>query len=245
MKPITVLNKDNAPTGPFTRAEVEAKLQSGEFSPGDLAFVEGLSQWTPLRDVLAIVDSSAPPPVAPVIQPPVANAPVGYSYAATMAPPTHVVYGGFWLRFVAIFIDGLIIGIPVMIIATLIGGAYGFSYAVSHPGGKVGFIDSDGNLNLVFIAIEVGVTLFSLTVRWLYFALQESSKAQATIGKRVMGLKVIDLAGQKIGFGRASGRFFGKIISGMILCIGYIMAGFTERKQALHDMMAGTLVIRG
>jgi uncharacterized RDD family membrane protein YckC len=242
MKPITVLNKGNVPTGPFTRAEVEAKLQSGEFSPNDLAFVEGLSQWTPLRDVLAVVDSSAPPP--PPVQPPMANAPAAYSYAATMAPPTHLVYAGFWLRFVAIFIDGLIIGIPVLIISIMIGGAYGFTYGMTHPGGKVGLIDADGNLNGAFVLMEIGVGLFSLTARWLYFSLQESSRAQATIGKRVMGIKVIDLAGQRINFGRATGRFFGKLISGMILCIGYIMAGFTERKQALHDMIAGTLVIR-
>jgi uncharacterized RDD family membrane protein YckC len=85
---------------------------------------------------------------------------------------------------------------------------------------------------------------FSLLVKWLYFALQESSSAQATVGKRVLGLKVINLEGNRIGFGQASGRFFGKILSGMILCVGYMMAGFTERKQALHDMVAGTLVVR-
>jgi uncharacterized RDD family membrane protein YckC len=75
--------------------------------------------------------------------------------------------------------------------------------------------------------------------------LQESSSAQATIGKRIMGLRVMDLEGQRIGFAQASGRFFGKIISGLILDIGFIMAGFTERKQALHDMIAGTLVVKG
>jgi uncharacterized RDD family membrane protein YckC len=57
-----------------------------------------------------------------------------------------------------------------------------------------------------------------------------------------LGLVVTDLDGQRISFGKASGRHFGKIISSLILCIGFIMAGFTERKQALHDIMAGTLV---
>jgi uncharacterized RDD family membrane protein YckC len=79
---------------------------------------------------------------------------------------------------------------------------------------------------------------------WLYSALQECSSQQATIGKRVLGIKVIDLAGQRISFGRATGRYFGKIISGMIMYIGFIMAGFTDRKQALHDMMAGCLLVR-
>jgi uncharacterized RDD family membrane protein YckC len=72
----------------------------------------------------------------------------------------------------------------------------------------------------------------------------ESSSKQATLGKMALALKVTDLQGRRISFARATGRHFAKIISGMILLIGYIMAGFTERKQALHDMIAGTLVIR-
>ena len=59
-----------------------------------------------------------------------------------------------------------------------------------------------------------------------------------------LGLKVTDMEGNRISFGRATGRYFGKIISGMILYIGYIIAGFTEKKQALHDIMANCLVTR-
>jgi uncharacterized RDD family membrane protein YckC len=72
----------------------------------------------------------------------------------------------------------------------------------------------------------------------------ESSSRQATVGKMTLGLKVTDLAGRRISFARASGRYFAKYVSSMTLLIGYIMAGFTERKQALHDIIAGTLVIR-
>jgi uncharacterized RDD family membrane protein YckC len=79
---------------------------------------------------------------------------------------------------------------------------------------------------------------------WIYYALLESSVWQATIGKKLLGLKVTDLAGNRISFARASGRFFGKILSGMILGIGFLMAGFTQRKQALHDILAGCLVLR-
>jgi len=79
---------------------------------------------------------------------------------------------------------------------------------------------------------------------WIYYASLESSAWQATLGKKILGLKVTDLAGNRISFGRASGRFFGKILSGMILGIGFLMAGFTERKQALHDILAGCLVLR-
>jgi uncharacterized RDD family membrane protein YckC len=80
---------------------------------------------------------------------------------------------------------------------------------------------------------------------WLYNAYFESSEWQATLGKKVMNLVVTDLDGQRLTFGRASGRFFAKIISGLIpFGVGYIMAGFTEKRQALHDMIASCLVLR-
>jgi len=244
MAQITILNQSNLPQGPFTRAQVAQKLATGEFTLDSLAHVEGLAQWTPLRDVLARVDAAPalPPVVAPLSVPP-ARTPA-YSYAATMQPPGHLVYAGFWLRFVAIFVDGLIVGIPMMIVGAVIGGFYGYNYAMYHPGHTFSVMDADGTINGTFVVMELGLVSFSLLVKWLYFALQESSSAQATLGKRVMGLKVTNLEGQRIGFGQASGRFFGKIISSMILFIGYMMAGFTDRKQALHDILAGTLVVR-
>jgi len=85
--------------------------------------------------------------------------------------------------------------------------------------------------------------LLGLIVGWLYFALQESSARQATLGKLAMGIKVTDGQGRRIGFGRATGRFFGKLLSGLIFAVGFMMAGFTARKQALHDMLANTLVV--
>lgn len=78
---------------------------------------------------------------------------------------------------------------------------------------------------------------------WLYFAGMESSSRQATLGKSVLGIYVTDLNGNRISFLRATGRYFAKILSAIILFIGYIMAAFTERKQALHDMLASTLVL--
>lgn len=77
---------------------------------------------------------------------------------------------------------------------------------------------------------------------WLYYAFQEAGQYQATIGKRAMGLIVTDLEGYPITFGRATGRYFAKGLSSMTLGIGYIMAGFTPKKQALHDMVASTMV---
>ncbi len=90
----------------------------------------------------------------------------------------------------------------------------------------------------------IRLTLLRTILNWLYYSLLESSAWQATLGKKALGLEVTDLDGNRISFGRATGRFFAKIISSIILGIGYLMAGFTEKKQALHDILAGTLVIR-
>ena len=86
---------------------------------------------------------------------------------------------------------------------------------------------------------------FNTLVNWLYAALLESSSYQATLGKMALGLKVIALEGHRISFARATGRHFAKILSLLMFLIGFIMVGFTRRKQGLHDMLAGTLVIRG
>ena len=232
MNAITILDAANAPTGPFTRAQVADKLQRGEVTLGSLAHVEGLAQWTPLRDVLARVDAANPPP-APFAAPPVAAplAPTpGYSYAATMEPPAHIVYAGFWLRVVAIIIDGLVF-LPFTILSFVLRSAV-------HSA-------EDTSVKLTLALVAFIFAIFTLIVRWLYFALMESSSWQATLGKKAIGLRVTGMDGQRIGFGRATGRYFGKILSALILCIGFMMAGWTERKQALHDMIAGTLVVRG
>jgi len=82
-----------------------------------------------------------------------------------------------------------------------------------------------------------------LVLNWLYFTLFESSKKQATPGKLALGIIVTDMDGNSITFGRANGRYWGKIVSSLILLIGYLMAAFTRKKQALHDIMADCLVI--
>ena len=79
---------------------------------------------------------------------------------------------------------------------------------------------------------------------WLYYVFLESGMAQATLGKGAMGLKVITTDGQRISFGQASGRYFGKILSAIILLIGYLMMIWDGKKQTLHDKIANTLVVK-
>jgi uncharacterized RDD family membrane protein YckC len=141
-------------------------------------------------------------------------------------------YAGFWKRVVAYLIDGALLGILSWIIAAVLGAAI-YGAAASGADGAIG-----AAMGLIAV-MQFGLLL----VMWLYFALLESGAGQATLGKRALGIVVTDLGGARIGFGRASGRFFGKILSGLILSIGFIMAGFTGRKQGLHDMLASTLVV--
>src|SRR5262249_10139734 len=81
-------------------------------------------------------------------------------------------------------------------------------------------------------------------IYFLYYALFESSSTQATPGKMALGLKVTDMQGERIGFGRALGRSLGHIISNFMLFIGYLVSGFTAKRQTLHDVIACTLVVR-
>jgi len=90
---------------------------------------------------------------------------------------------------------------------------------------------------MLFMALALAVV-----GAWLYEALLTSSSWQGTVGKRLLSLKVTDLGGNRISFARATGRFFAKILSRMIWHIGFIMVAFTQRKQGLHDFLAGTLV---
>jgi uncharacterized RDD family membrane protein YckC len=87
-------------------------------------------------------------------------------------------------------------------------------------------------------------SLVMVVVSWLYFATMESSGLQGTVGKAVLGLEVTDERGRQISFGRATGRYFAKILSALTLLIGFLMVGFTSRKRGLHDFVAGTLVLR-
>ena len=116
-------------------------------------------------------------------------------------------------------------------------------------GGFLGQIHPDEELNDAGIFVLLGLFFLaataSLVFTWLYHALMESSEWQATVGKKALGLVVTDMAGQRVSFARSTGRHFGKIITNMVpFFIGYIMAGFTAKKQALHDMLAGCLVLR-
>lgn len=154
---------------------------------------------------------------------------------ALRLPPGATIHAGFWRRCAAMAIDGLLIGLVAGAVQAGLAMA-GFAMLMPHSDGGMPNI-------LALVPMLTFAMLIAFVGQWLYFALFEASAGQATPGKRAMGLKVVGETGHRIGFGQATGRYFGKILSGMIFNIGYLMAGLTARKQALHDLMANTFVV--
>lgn len=150
-------------------------------------------------------------------------------------------FAGFWWRFLAYLIDGVLIWFFNWIVITPVKALFGISAASAISSGNMYETQAIGLMGAFFGAAMV-LYLVLIVVIWLYFALMESSKFQGTVGKIAIGIIVTDMEGNRISFARATGRYFGKILSSLIFMIGFIMAGFTEKKQALHDMLAGTLV---
>jgi uncharacterized RDD family membrane protein YckC len=149
-----------------------------------------------------------------------------------------VIYAGFWKRVAAYMIDAVVLGVVTQIIQMVVMGIFmGASYTslISNP---EGFMSSASG-----IALILGAYLIPLLINLAYYAGMHSSSKQATLGKIAVGIKVVTDDGRQISLARGIGRFFAAMLSGLIMCIGYLMAGFTERKQGLHDMICSTLVV--
>lgn len=157
-----------------------------------------------------------------------------------LTPAARTTYAGFWLRFVAWVLDeAMLVGIAFFVLGRLT------SFArLSVLGGFDPLDDADNWFELLGFGATAFFFLFFVLISWLYHAAMESSPWQGTIGKRALGIVVTDMKGAKIDFWRASGRFFSRLVTDMIpLGIGYFIAGFTQRKQAVHDLLASTLVL--
>ena len=155
-------------------------------------------------------------------------------------------YAGFWMRFLALLIDGIIVGIVYsFLIAPLLAFmGFGFASAAENfESGNMTDAEAMGMMGFVSGAIVV-VSMVTQVIYILYFAIMESSKYQGTLGKMALGIQVTTAEGEKLNFGQALLRNLGKIVSQVILYIGFIMAAFTQKKQALHDLIAGTLVVK-
>jgi uncharacterized RDD family membrane protein YckC len=140
-------------------------------------------------------------------------------------------YASFGQRFIAYLIDSILMAVIFLPVGFILGAVL-----------AVSGLEND---EVLTTGISLFINFLSLIATWFYSAILESSAWQATLGKKIFGIRVTDLSGNRISFGKATGRHFGKYLSSLICVIGFIMAAFTEKKQALHDMLANTLVVSG
>ncbi len=212
--------KNGAQLGQLSEEDIQQRLQRGELAADDLCWAEGMTEWQPLGTRIAQAPSPAVvPPAFNPYAPPSANITVD-------RPGSLGGHPGFWIRVAAHIIDAILMGIA----GAVMGAIVGFSMATA------------GNASAP--QIELVANLLGIVLNWLYYAFMESSSSQGTLGKKALGIVVTDLQGRRISFARATGRYFGQIVSALTLCIGFMMCGWTERKQCLHDMMAGCLLYR-
>ena len=238
--------------GPLGADDVREAYRDGRVQRDTLAWHVGARDWQPLdrfSDSLGLDEMAAPVARPPVPATPAAVAGDAVDRASPYAPPRAalsesgdylaatggIVYAGFWKRLAALMIDSLVVTIAyyavvvVAMIAFGIGAAGMFSGSPSSPGG---------------IAALLGVVYLTYPlISGLYYVGLESSSTQATLGKMAVGIKATGDDGRRMTRGRAIGRWAPHRLCYLTLYIGSFMAGFTDRKRGLHDMVAGTLVV--
>ncbi|PJK14115.1 transporter [Lysobacteraceae bacterium NML07-0707] len=217
--------------GPLGREQLLAQVQSGLLPADTLVWKNGMSDWQALNTLAELLPAGIPQGAAPL------------PAQATIAPAStdinhgDIVYAGFWRRVAANVIDSLVVGtlsyiilIPVMLVA-------GFSLAA-----LAGDIPSGQESTFTWLMLGLYPLLYTLHA--IYYGWMQSRPAQATLGKMACGIKVAGNNGERISFWRGFWRYFAFIFVCLFtLGIGLVVAAFTERKRALHDMMCSTLVV--
>ncbi len=166
---------------------------------------------------------SAPAEAAPAFAEQ-AFAPAGFMPAPAAAP--RLEYAGFWRRLTGMLVDALLLFFPEAILRVLLGLPV-LSYEDQWGDSRV--LLAEGSTFLMAV---------------LYCSLLECSGAQGSLGQQLLGIRVTDVKGRRIGFARAVGRQFGKILSVLLCCFGYAFQLWNHRRQTLHDMMSGCVVVR-
>ncbi|GLR00101.1 RDD family protein [Dyella mobilis] len=219
--------------GPYQEEQIREWLRSGQLSRDDLGWYDGLADWQPLSVLYPDEFAKPASPYAPPELPPQVS-----------APSTMVSYAGFWKRVIAYLIDCLVLYFPFSLLEI----PFGTRAAEDALSEKFKTLSTFHEMMIEyrhFYVEQWPYTLTTLVLGWLYFAACESSSWQATLGKLAVRIRVTDLHGSRISFGRALGRYGAKLISAFLFCFGFLMVAFTRRKQGLHDFMADTLVVNG
>lgn len=224
--------RDNQRFGPVEQSEIQRLASTGVLGTDDLVWQPGLPQWRPAREIPEIATffrPTHPGSYTPYPPPQSQPTPLPQGSGGFVPPAINPVapqFASFGIRFAALLIDQILFLCIEFAIFLLI--FLGMASAGEEPTGGVEFV-------LYIIGILLG---------WLYYAGLESSSKMATLGKSMLGLKVTDLQGQRIDFGRATGRYFGKFLSAIALCLGFILMISDPRRQTWHDKMAGCLVLK-
>lgn len=243
--------------GPIEADALREKFRAGEMDLGTLVWREGMQQWQPLSAVADELQLITQASTGIDLRQDYAAIESGEAVAARAAAETNspytapasrpqdidpaavqgglVVYAGFWKRVAAYCIDSVIVGIVGGVIAMIIGMILGLGMAGISGGGDA--------MSAGIIVIQLATNLLSIALTAAYYAGFHASAGKATPGKMAVGIKVVRTDGARISIARGIGRYFAAMLSALILCIGFVMAAFTERKQGLHDMICDTLVV--
>jgi uncharacterized RDD family membrane protein YckC len=255
------VGKGGQKSGPFSSEQLKRMAQSGQISPEDLIWRQGLKDWIPARELKGLFSpragasggpvppgppggrqkrAAAPPPSVSQQQPaafPAASfddsSPLGFEGAVKGKPEL----AGFGPRLGAALLDGIFVGLVTCIPGVGIYLLILIAIGASNP-------QDDATVAAGSLLGSVAGNCCTSLLAILYYALLESSQKQATWGKQICGIQVTDLEGGRISFGRAIGRILAKLFLSGICLIGYIMFFFTEKKQTLHDLLASTLVVK-
>ncbi|OOG60709.1 transporter [Rhodanobacter sp. B05] len=235
------IGRDGERHGPYKEDDVREWLRSGKVSPADLAWYEGLADWQPLSVLFRNdVPDASPASDAPQATP---GAPLQALPQTTAAALED--HAGFWKRVAAYILDAIVMFIPQMLISKAMGGD------AAQETMKQAMLAAPGDMHAILAAYSQYYStmatpmLITTAMVWLYFAICESSPWQGTLGKLALGIRVTDLQGHRISFPHALVRYLAKFLSVLTFGIGFLMAGWTRRKQGLHDMLARTLVLNG
>lgn len=248
--------------GPVENAELARLFRNGDVALDTLVWREGLAGWQPLgnftaelallepapaetaREAESSVESPAPLADGPYGEPVVAPASPYAAPAATLHSDEsfhgsgEVVQAGFWKRVAAYFIDAFVVGAASQIVQMVL------MVVFMGVGASTGSLTSGDPFGSAFgIAIIVSVYLIPIALQAFYFAAFHASSKQATLGKMAVGIKVAGDDGRRISLLRGVARHFASWISWLLLGLGYLMAAFTQRKQALHDLICHTQVV--
>ncbi|MBD8899613.1 RDD family protein [Rhodanobacter sp. DHG33] len=227
--------------GPYKEEDVRAWLRSGQVSGSDLAWREGLADWQPLSVLYPDATPATTQATGGSYPPPPAAAP---GFPQTTAASLED-YAGFWKRVAAYILDAIILWIPQMLVESVTGASAAKKVMNDAIQSAAGDMQAIHEAQVHYFVAAWPAMLIGLVIAVLYFGFCESSAWQGTVGKLALGIRVTDLDGRRISLGRAIGRYFGKLLSAIILCIGFIMVAFTQRKQGLHDIICNTLVLNG